>query len=68
MEIKNTDQYLEAEQKIIHLMLQFKHVLDELIDERINSDYFSDRHQLLVKSIFEEYLITSLKDNHPCGL
>ena len=44
--------YLDIERKIINLMLRYTDVIAELVENNINPDYFSERHQSLVQAIF----------------
>jgi len=48
--------YIVIEQKILHLLLKHKKVIEEFLENRITSDYFTDRHQHIVSCIFQEYL------------
>ena len=56
MPINNSDNFLITEQKIINLLLNDKRVVDDLLNNKIIPDHFSDRHQFLIKCIFQEYL------------
>jgi len=53
---EKTDKFLLAEQKIIHLLLKHKQVVEEIIENRITQDFFSDRHKLIVFYILKEYM------------
>ncbi len=60
--------YLDIERKIINLMLRHTDVIAELVENNINPDYFSERHQSLVQAIFYTHGISDgkrlLTDNH----
>lgn len=54
--MENAGNYLETEQKIIHLMLKHTDVIDELLDDGISPDFFDAHHQPLVNAILKEYI------------
>jgi replicative DNA helicase len=50
------DKFLLMEQKIIFLALKYKTIVKDLLDNKITSDLFSERHRFLIGCIFKEYL------------
>ena len=54
-------QSADIERKIIYLMLNFKAVIDELLDSNVTSDFFESIHQPLVDSIYKEYISSDYK-------
>lgn len=53
---KSFERHLEVEMKVIHLMLRYRDVVDELLNDGYRVDFFEDVHKPLVQSIYEEYV------------
>lgn len=58
---KAIDQHIENEQKIIHLMLRYRDVVDEMLDNTILSDFFYPNHQPLIDAIYREFYSSESK-------
>ncbi len=58
---KAIDQHIENEQKIIHLMLKYRDVTDEMMDNVITSEFFYPNHQPLVDAIYKEFYTSESK-------
>lgn len=52
---KPSERHLEAEMKVIHLMLRHRDVVDELLNDGYRIDLFETVHRQLVQAIYEEY-------------
>lgn len=53
--------FLDAERKIIHLMLKSRDSIEEVLDDGISPEYFDAQHKVLVESIFAEYIKSEKK-------
>lgn len=51
-----SDKIIECEQKIIHLMLRYKSVIEEMIDDGLGVELFDDVHKTIVDHIYKVYL------------
>lgn len=61
MDIDVVNHNLDIERKIIHLMLSYLDVVNEMCDSGFAIDYFSHEHQPLVRAIYKEYLDSNHK-------
>lgn len=55
------EQHIAVEQKIIHLMLQHRDVVEEMIDAGYSADFFSSSHHRLIEAIYDEFLTSNGK-------
>jgi len=53
--------FLDTERKVIHLMLKSRDCIDELLNDSISPEYFDVHHQLLVRSIYSEFIDSDKK-------
>ncbi len=60
-EDKPPEHHIETEQRVIHLMLKSREVIDEMLDGGFSSDFFDPAHQLLVDAIYQEYVSSNHK-------
>lgn len=47
--------YLDTECKVINLMLRYRDVVGEMIDQKLSPDFFQEKHRPLVQSIYYVY-------------
>lgn len=52
----NVDKFILNEQKLIHLLLNHTKAIDDIGENNITPDLFSDRHKFIVECILNEYL------------
>ncbi len=59
--VKTLQHHIEIEQRVIHLMLKSREVVDEMLEDGYASDFFDEYHQYIVQAIFEEFLVSNRK-------
>lgn len=59
--VKPTKEQVDTEQQIIYLLLNHTDVIDEFIRDGIKPDFFSTGHDLVVDTIYKEYLSSDRK-------
>lgn len=61
LDIKQVEQHIEIEQKVINIMLKSLSSIEEMLDSSISSDFFDPHHRKIVDAIYEEYLTSGRK-------
>ncbi len=58
---ESLDHHIDIERKIINLMLNYKDVLDEMLNDGLTQDFFDPVHHNIVYTIYDEYLSSDYK-------